>query len=107
MIGCLVLLGLANILGAMSSLFSLLFATRILTGIGSGGVFPIALGLTSDPVEHGYKTCARAKIATVCAPAVQDFRVGPPGIIFRSDRDNLEQNKRANVAAIEAILVGE
>src|SRR5712672_167449 len=47
---CLVLLGLANILGALSSSFSMLFATRILAGIGSGGVFPIALGLTSDLV---------------------------------------------------------
>jgi predicted MFS family arabinose efflux permease len=47
---CLVLLGLANILGALSSSFSLLFATRILAGIGTGGVFPIALGLTSDLV---------------------------------------------------------
>src|SRR5712675_1679905 len=45
---CLVLLGLANILGALSSSFSLLFATRILAGIGAGGVFPVALGLTSD-----------------------------------------------------------
>jgi predicted MFS family arabinose efflux permease len=50
MIGCLVLLGLANILGAMSSSFALLFASRILAGIGSGGVFPIALGLASDLV---------------------------------------------------------
>jgi predicted MFS family arabinose efflux permease len=50
MIVCLVLLGLANILGAVSTSFSLLFATRILAGIGSGGVFPIALGLTSDLV---------------------------------------------------------
>ena len=50
MIVCLVLLGLANILGALSSSFSLLFATRILAGIGAGGVFPIALGLTSDLV---------------------------------------------------------
>jgi predicted MFS family arabinose efflux permease len=50
MIGCLVLLGLANILGAMSDSFSLLFASRILAGIGSGGVFPIALGLASDLV---------------------------------------------------------
>ncbi len=49
-IGCLVLLGLANVLGAMSTSFSLLFASRILAGIGSGGVFPIALGLTSDLV---------------------------------------------------------
>ncbi|MFL6820916.1 MAG: MFS transporter [Bradyrhizobium sp.] len=50
MIVCLVLLGLANILGALSNSFELLFATRILAGIGSGGVFPIALGLTSDLV---------------------------------------------------------
>src|SRR5712671_5514113 len=47
---CLVLLGLANILGALSSSFPLLFATRILAGVGAGGVFPIALGLTSDLV---------------------------------------------------------
>jgi predicted MFS family arabinose efflux permease len=50
MIVCLVLLGLANILGAISTSFPLLFATRILAGVGSGGVFPIALGLTSDLV---------------------------------------------------------
>ena len=50
MIVCLVLLGLANILGAMSTSFPLLFATRILAGIGSGGVFPVSLGLTSDLV---------------------------------------------------------
>jgi predicted MFS family arabinose efflux permease len=50
MIVCLVLLGLANILGAISTSFPLLFATRILAGIGAGGVFPIALGLTSDLV---------------------------------------------------------
>jgi predicted MFS family arabinose efflux permease len=50
MIVCLVLLGFASILGALSTSFPLLFATRILAGIGSGGVFPIALGLTSDLV---------------------------------------------------------
>lgn len=50
MIACLVLLGLANILGAMSTSFPLLFATRILAGVGSGGVFPVALSLTSDLV---------------------------------------------------------
>jgi predicted MFS family arabinose efflux permease len=47
---CLVLLGFANVLGALSSSFSVLFATRILAGIGAGGVFPISLGLTSDLV---------------------------------------------------------
>src|SRR5947209_5186283 len=50
MILCLGLLGFANILGALSTSFPLLFATRILAGIGSGGVFPVALGLTSDLV---------------------------------------------------------
>ena len=49
-IACLVLLGIANILGAISSSFPLLFATRILAGVGSGGVFPVALSLTSDLV---------------------------------------------------------
>jgi predicted MFS family arabinose efflux permease len=50
MIICLALLGLANILGALSTSFSMLFVARILAGIGSGGVFPVALGLTSDLV---------------------------------------------------------
>src|SRR5579872_5822928 len=50
MIGCLVLLGFASILGALSDSVYVFFATRILAGIGSGGVFPVALGLTSDLV---------------------------------------------------------
>ena len=50
MVICLVLLGFANILGAFSTSFSMLFASRILAGIGSGGVFPVALSLTSDLV---------------------------------------------------------
>jgi len=50
MITCLVLLGLANILGSLAGSFPLLFATRILAGVGSGGVFPVALSLTSDLV---------------------------------------------------------
>src|ERR1700682_3425287 len=55
---CLVLLGLANVLGALSSSFATLFATRILAGIGAGGVFPIALGLTSDFVAPGQRQVA-------------------------------------------------
>jgi predicted MFS family arabinose efflux permease len=47
---CLVLLGVANVLGALSSSFPMLFATCILAGVGAGGVFPIALGLASDLV---------------------------------------------------------
>ncbi|WP_257165023.1 MFS transporter [Bradyrhizobium sp. SRS-191] len=47
---CLALLGVASILGALATSFPLLFATRILAGIASGGVFPVALGLTADLV---------------------------------------------------------
>jgi predicted MFS family arabinose efflux permease len=47
---CLVLLGAANVLGALSTSFPMLFVTRVLAGIGSGGVFPVALSLTSDLV---------------------------------------------------------
>src|SRR5579871_6943216 len=50
MIVCLVLLGIANVLGSLATSFPLLFATRILAGVGSGGVFPVALSLTSDLV---------------------------------------------------------
>lgn len=50
MIVCLVLLALSNILGAMTTSFPLLFATRILGGIAAGGIFPIAMGLVSDVV---------------------------------------------------------
>src|SRR6202140_5865985 len=59
---CLVLLGLANLLGALSSSFPLLFASRILAGIGAGGVFPISLGLTSDLI----------------APDKRQVAIGPP-----------------------------
>ncbi len=50
MIACLALLGVSSILGAFATTFSALFATRILAGIAAGGVFPVALGLTSDLV---------------------------------------------------------
>src|ERR1700677_3124651 len=61
---CLVLLGLANILGALSSSFSLLFASRVLAGIGAGGVFPIALGLTSDLVAPNKRQVAIGRTLT-------------------------------------------
>jgi predicted MFS family arabinose efflux permease len=47
---CLALLGIACLLGAFASSFAGLFASRILAGIASGGVFPVALGLTADLV---------------------------------------------------------
>src|SRR6185295_18674930 len=47
---CLVLLGIANILGALSNSYSMLFISRILGGVASGGVFPVSLSLVSDLV---------------------------------------------------------
>jgi predicted MFS family arabinose efflux permease len=51
MIFCLVILGISNLVGSLSTSFPLLFASRILAGIGAGGVFPVALGLASDLVS--------------------------------------------------------
>ncbi len=50
MVVCLVLLGIANLLGAMTTSYPLLLATRVLAGIGAGGVFPVTLSLTADLV---------------------------------------------------------
>src|SRR6201994_1379940 len=58
MIVCLVLLGVASILGALSTSFPLLFASRMLAGIASGGVFPVALGLTADLVAPAKRQVA-------------------------------------------------
>ncbi len=50
---CLIILGLANIVGAFTDSFELLLATRVICGLGAGGVFPVGMGLTGDlfPVE--------------------------------------------------------
>lgn len=50
---CLIVLGIANIIGSFTTSFELLLATRIVCGLGAGGVFPVAMGLTGDlfPVE--------------------------------------------------------
>src|SRR4029453_16919028 len=47
---CLVLLGVANLLGALANSYEMLFVTRILGGMASGGVFPVSLSLVSDLV---------------------------------------------------------
>src|SRR5246500_5111152 len=50
MIFCLVILGVANVVGSLATSFPLLFVSRIIAGVGAGGVFPVALGLASDLV---------------------------------------------------------
>ncbi len=50
MLMCLVLLGIANVAGALCTSYGALFVTRIFAGVASGGVFPVALGMASDLV---------------------------------------------------------
>jgi predicted MFS family arabinose efflux permease len=50
MLVCLVILGVANIVGAFANSYSLLLITRILCGLGAGGIFPVAMSLTGDLV---------------------------------------------------------
>ncbi|MDO8979745.1 MAG: MFS transporter [Afipia sp.] len=62
MIGCLALLGAANIIGAMSTSFEMLFLSRILCGMAAGGTFPIAMSLTSDLVPTAQRQVALSRI---------------------------------------------
>lgn len=62
MIGCLAMLGAANIIGAMATSFEMLFLSRILCGIAAGGTFPIAMSLTSDLVPTAQRQVALSRI---------------------------------------------
>ncbi|WP_024575349.1 MULTISPECIES: MFS transporter [unclassified Afipia] len=62
MIACLVLLGGANIVGAMATSFEMLFLSRILCGIAAGGTFPIAFGLTGDLVPTAQRQVALSRV---------------------------------------------
>ncbi len=92
MVVCLVLLGIANILGAMATSFWLLFASRILAGIGSGGVFPVALGLTSDLVgpEKRQLAIGRTLMGSMTGNLLGRLRFRPdrrfPGLARRACR---------------------
>jgi predicted MFS family arabinose efflux permease len=59
---CLVLLGTGSILGAFATSFPVLLTTRILCGIGAGGVFPVALGLTSDFMPLAERQVALSRV---------------------------------------------
>jgi predicted MFS family arabinose efflux permease len=62
MVVCLVLLGITNIIGALATSFDLLFVSRILCGIASGGTFPIAIGLVGDLVAPERRQVALGRI---------------------------------------------
>jgi predicted MFS family arabinose efflux permease len=62
MVICLVLLGVSSVLGSMTSSYSLLLLTRVLSGIGAGGVFPVTLSLTSDLVAPHLRQVAISRV---------------------------------------------
>src|SRR6266851_1997936 len=75
---CLVLLGLANILGALSSSFSLLFATRTLAGAMTGNLLGASLsGLIGDFLGWRGVLAVLGSLAVVASVAVAvGFRGG-------------------------------
>lgn len=62
MVGCLALLAVTNILSACANAFFVLLAARILAGVASGGVVPVALSFVSDLVAPEQRQVAIARI---------------------------------------------
>lgn len=62
MVGCLALLAVTNILSAFANSFLLLLAARILAGVASGGVVPVALSFVSDLVAPEQRQVAIGRI---------------------------------------------
>ncbi|MBN9002878.1 MAG: MFS transporter, partial [Rhizobiales bacterium] len=62
MVVCLALLGVGSILGAFAETYPLLLITRILCGVGAGGVFPVTLSLTSDLVPVSGRQIAISRV---------------------------------------------
>ena len=62
MVTCLGLLGVGSILGAFADTYPLLLATRIICGVGAGGVFPVTLSLTSDLVAVSGRQVAISRV---------------------------------------------
>ena len=64
-LGCLLVLSIATLAGAMADSFEFLTATRIIAGIGSGGLVPIAFALVGDlvPVQDRQVAMGRILVA--------------------------------------------
>jgi predicted MFS family arabinose efflux permease len=59
---CLLVLVLAGLVGAFATTFPVLLASRIVAGIASGGLFPIALALVGDLVPVGRRQVAISRL---------------------------------------------
>jgi MFS transporter, DHA1 family, inner membrane transport protein len=62
MTACLLVLVLAGLVGALATSFPVLMASRIVAGIASGGLFPIALALVGDLVPVGKRQVAISRL---------------------------------------------
>jgi predicted MFS family arabinose efflux permease len=62
MTACLLVLVLAGLVGAFATSFPVLLASRIVAGIASGGLFPIALALVGDLVPVGRRQVAISRL---------------------------------------------
>lgn len=62
MLGCLALLAAATLAGALAGNFEFLVATRIVAGIGSGGLVPIAFAIVGDLVPVQDRQVAMGRI---------------------------------------------
>jgi predicted MFS family arabinose efflux permease len=62
MTACLLVLVLAGLVGAVATSFPILMASRIVAGIASGGVFPIALAIVGDLVPVARRQVAISRL---------------------------------------------
>lgn len=91
LIVCLLLLGAANIVGAVATSFETLFLSRIFCGIAAGGTFPVAMGLAADlvPLERRQVALGRLLsgamagnlLGTTAAGVIGDF-LGWRGVLI-------------------------
>lgn len=59
---CMLLLIICSMVGAVADSFGVLFTTRVLAGIASGGIFPIALALVADLVPVAQRQVAIGRL---------------------------------------------
>jgi predicted MFS family arabinose efflux permease len=79
---CLLILVIAALVGAFATSFAMLMASRIITGIVAGGVFPISLAMAGDLVPVHQRQVA---ISRLLAAAMLGNVLGSPGAGFVAD----------------------
>jgi predicted MFS family arabinose efflux permease len=79
---CLLILLIAALVGALATSFSMLMASRIVSGIVAGGVFPISFAMVGDLVPVHQRQVA---IGRILAAAMLGNVLGSPGAGFIAD----------------------